>query len=1424
MGVYDDVLVGEYDMYNSPQGLGTVRKSDAQRLLEIEQELNKPTALELKEERLQARMEEKYRKLRKDDNDYGNDGAIISGAKELWNSVASHDYQVAVNVDGKRYNTQNKIFNDETDLTGVWDSYEDSPNGDKTLYYLRRKDGIGEDGTQRYMYKTGIADVSASARYRGQLADNDFEIVAEKRFDAASTVEKEIHGSQAARDARLFDYGRYSSDEALANKRGVAYSSFGAGTSELYDRDILGLDVGTAEGYAANMRASKAKMLADDRAPYVANDTLEFVDAGMAGLQTLVGKGVKLGGTLFSSMVDDDSVTGDGVIESWGKKLMEDANKDWGYNPESLDDAVAQVKTGIREGGIGGVWDIIAGTLKAVPQSVAGSAPEMALYLGSGGTGLYARLAGLAIANTNDELDTREIANGGRKATAEEILAVGTGETVASLLDAGVFRFTVGANVLGLSVKGSPKSVPFSDVLNKMTDAQKFSTAKAISKGLGRSGVAYGAEVGQEVTTELIRGLTETLGTTKYGDDWLAIVNSPEFQNRLQEAGIQGGAGGLGFSAPRSILSTSQEIKIGRKLKAEEQNYRDSGLRSDNKEEALDDAELSDIAVAGLRDAYDTLDAEADAIGKATTREEIVAILVGSSLTGKNDSGGLITGLIEDMSKGMAAKKSIAEVKDVLKEVYDVNRERVVRAVHLQGLKSESLRDASKEGGLADKVAQPTEEQLDVQDAETDRLVAEEAKAARAEASEMSRVELAEKDAADQAELDAVLVDPVEVLTAKRDRAVKELAVYDQVAEFTLARKSKVSKKEQAKFKQKRTKLKYIVAGYEGAKAKLGRQTKAKLAIAKGKAADAVKLGEYEASKEVLIARAAELYRTIENAERAGDKAKARAELAKVDKEIAELVKPKKRTAGEVRADNVASRKAAKVEEEVAEKVEFDTTRLAKLSEQYAIKPTQEKLTKLKEEEIVVGNELIAAEDDVSQTIALDAKAEEISVAIEAMETALEGWDADTQAEYDKLAETKGRADADAAAELEGSRLAKESSRTERKKAPFVKQADAFVASTENEGKLLKPGLVKSMILSITGKVVSGSKKDRLLSLRARLRKLPANTLRLMAGAEYSKAIAEGSGKDGLTALEVQNEIGEVVKEKASGTSTKTYGMFAVGQDGESFTTGVEVISAMQEVYKVSDTLSADIQREADYGNSSKVSDASSPTEAEIAKYGLKRDLDDVNGDIKVIEVAKAHIVGMIGKLGRTEFLELAEGSFASDMGKNEGFAKVLADEKILGRDRDFSKLVTRVIDTRLAKENSVAGKRKFVADVASSAAVLLKADIDSARTIVRELVSSDSITEAQEAAIARKLDKVEVRSVGVHDKASKFVDSAIGSVFEDAIKDRPKTQKELLRKLDTSIKAQLMRSFKIDGSTVEQLNIKKITVDAENVKFERDC
>jgi hypothetical protein len=627
---------------------------------------------------------------------------------------------MTINKDGKRYYGENKIFND-MDLKQAWNNVEEDPNGDKVVYYLRKKDGLNEDGTQRWLYKPGLAKTSAYERYLGQLDPNEWELLAEKRFDGASTLEKQIHGNKEALANRAFDYGRFNYKDVNkeeANAQGRAYSDFGAGTSELYTKDILGvLPNTTAESRAKNKALSELAYEAELDKPYMANDTFEFIDAFQAAGQTAAGKFIKAAGQGISNIQDaltGQETTGDGAIEAYGKKLMEDAASDWGYNDSTMKSGLAQMKSGLREGS---PINFFIGLAKAAPQAVAGSVPEAAAYLGGGPTSLALRAGALAIANANDQLDAREIANGGKKASAKEIAAVMGAETLASLLDMGSLRFiTKGLPGLGIANRAN-KAVDFKKAISSMPSSTKYEMMKSLAKGLARGTGEFATEATQEATTEAIRMLNETLGTTKYGDNAKEILQSVEGTKRLEDSLLLGGAGGVGFGLPKNLKHTGADIatdlKVGNRLKAGAQagkgasSQLDAELKKMYSEEFIKNAETT----------INNLNTTSENLEKATTAQEVYDVMAESDLPIQLKNN--VYTLVTDPN----AAKDIGVLKETLHEVINKARSSIMTEAQANYQANEGLKEDIKQDDLGEELPQDLEK-IDSMSAEHDEAVA----------------------------------------------------------------------------------------------------------------------------------------------------------------------------------------------------------------------------------------------------------------------------------------------------------------------------------------------------------------------------------------------------------------------------------------------------------------------------------------------------------------------------------------------------------------------------------------------------------------------------------------------------------------------------------------------------------------------------
>ena len=389
---------------------------------------------------------EKELRLRKDTQNYGDDNLITRGAKSLLNMILPEKYALTINKDGKRYSGKNKIFNDN-DLGSMYNSLQANPRGDKTIYYLKTKDGYNDDGSDRWLYKVGISDVSASYRYKNQLKDSDWQLIDEKRVHGAEALENMIHGNSTALKAREYDYNVQADD-------------FGSGKTELYNRDILGLDVKTEEEYAKNKAQSRAMVYQylPQYSEQAKEDTLEFIDAFKSSGIKFGGRILKVLGTAYEQLSWEER-GGDGAIEALGKKLIKDSDMLAGYNPKTKNKAISAIQNRYAKFKLGGFNPLsdtigaISDILTASPQVLAESAPDLLAYsLSSVATGNP--LTGIAVVGTlrsNDILDVREQNNNGKKATAKEVASVWGASMLMSAIEYGALHTIVsGSNLFAV--------------------------------------------------------------------------------------------------------------------------------------------------------------------------------------------------------------------------------------------------------------------------------------------------------------------------------------------------------------------------------------------------------------------------------------------------------------------------------------------------------------------------------------------------------------------------------------------------------------------------------------------------------------------------------------------------------------------------------------------------------------------------------------------------------------------------------------------------------------------------------------------------------------------------------------------------------------------------------------------------------------
>ena len=127
------------------------------------------------------------------------------------------DYRFKAEKDGKRYSMDNKEFNTGKTLLDLRYEYEqakEDPTASHLVYTLRKFDGFDENHNEKYLYKNGVAKVSAYQRYKDQAIKGGYEIVAEKRFAGAKDWEKEWNANDDVLNNRVFDFGSSKQDKA----------------------------------------------------------------------------------------------------------------------------------------------------------------------------------------------------------------------------------------------------------------------------------------------------------------------------------------------------------------------------------------------------------------------------------------------------------------------------------------------------------------------------------------------------------------------------------------------------------------------------------------------------------------------------------------------------------------------------------------------------------------------------------------------------------------------------------------------------------------------------------------------------------------------------------------------------------------------------------------------------------------------------------------------------------------------------------------------------------------------------------------------------------------------------------------------------------------------------------------------------------
>ena len=275
--------------------------------------------------------------------------------------------------EGKRYSMNNKDFiaGRATTTEQLKQDYHNAthdPNADKGIYTLRKFDGYDDTGSEKFIYKYGLAEVGADARYRDQWVQDGYDIVEEKRFAGAEDWEKAWNASQGVLDARTLD----NSFDLVQDEQGNMVTRdeasgirFGSGKTELLNQDLLGTDIGkTKEDYSQNKEYSQ-RLSAMADAKWQSGMSSNPVDAFQSGLASL-------GVDTADFILDVLTPGGDNTLLNEVKK-KENIDKWVGYDRTQSTQALSDAATYWNQGEY--VDSIM--TVLADPNTMAESLPMM---------------------------------------------------------------------------------------------------------------------------------------------------------------------------------------------------------------------------------------------------------------------------------------------------------------------------------------------------------------------------------------------------------------------------------------------------------------------------------------------------------------------------------------------------------------------------------------------------------------------------------------------------------------------------------------------------------------------------------------------------------------------------------------------------------------------------------------------------------------------------------------------------------------------------------------------------------------------------------------------------------------------------------------------------------------------------------------
>ena len=183
-------------------------------------------------------------------------------------AAARADMNLEVDKDGNlMYSRQTTMNNEDlSTLAGEVMNLEDDPEADQLIYYGRIDN---PDGTSSY--KIGLAGVDTFGRTANEDRGKDITYLWAKRTKDAAKYESLFHGNKTLlRDRR--------------NDIGTDVEQYGAGKSEIYNRDFLGLDGGVSMDKIKTLNMSTESKLAELGVQVSGRYDTKGMEAGYAAL------------------------------------------------------------------------------------------------------------------------------------------------------------------------------------------------------------------------------------------------------------------------------------------------------------------------------------------------------------------------------------------------------------------------------------------------------------------------------------------------------------------------------------------------------------------------------------------------------------------------------------------------------------------------------------------------------------------------------------------------------------------------------------------------------------------------------------------------------------------------------------------------------------------------------------------------------------------------------------------------------------------------------------------------------------------------------------------------------------------------------------------------------------------------------------